>query len=171
MAISKARRLAKKRECERKRRAKICSDPVLLAAEKVKRRERDAKRKLKGSCQQNGIESEQTIRKRRKDWKEAKRKYRAKQKALQESTQSHQAISAKKIVLRKKSKCYYENSRLKDTVQKLTKSIWKYKTRYFRLQSKVDADSNSPRTLLKKDLRQESVSPWIKKKLLYGEAL
>lgn len=77
MAVSRAERLRRKREAEAKRRKKIFKVPEKLAELNKKRRIQYQKRK---ETQKGKVESERTVKHRRRKWRLEKRRYLQKKK-------------------------------------------------------------------------------------------
>jgi hypothetical protein len=186
VAVSRAERLRKKREAERQRRERIRSDPDRRLEEHRKRRARiertkEAKKSKKMSKKQRQEQQ--------KKWREAKRKYVAKKKQLQNESkslssaamiqpiaQSTRAESNRKKAKRraesKRVKQYYLRKKLENRITSLEKIAKKYKVRCFRMKQKM-LDSNSPRSTVHRELKKnkENVSPRVRKQLIFGRAV
>jgi uncharacterized protein YqgQ len=178
MAMSNDERLRRKREAEKRRRQQIQSDPVRRAEENQKRRKRKALKKIKDK---NKKESTKVIRARREKWKIAKQKQKEKKlKALNhdENRESQRAESVRRKSKRraesKRIKQHYKLKKLEHEKVVLEKKVAKYKMRLSRLKEKVAEKSNSPNSILKRQLRndhQKNVSPKLKRRLLFSQAL
>lgn len=84
-----------------------------------------------------------------------------------------QQISGQKRSAQNRAQCYYENVKLRKRNILLALTIDKYKKRFHRLQGKVLGQSFSPQCNLHRELKgdRSRISPKMKRKLLFGEAL
>lgn len=166
MAISREEKLRRKREAEKKRRKKIQADPELHVKENEKCRKRYAARKEKNVGKKLSIRAKNA---QRLKWRLQKRKQLAKKKAnspLGTRSESMRDIIRKRNESRR-VRHHLVLKQLKEKNETLNRSVAKYRKRLYRLQWKVNSNSNSPRSTLKRELKKSKVSPEVSRKLLF----
>lgn len=171
MALSKKERLQRKAKKEAQRRNRIRNDPALLDELNRKRRAKYAKDRAVREQRKQKM-SQRDVRHVRQKWKLAKRRQREFLKSKSENPEvKHQAITGKRRKRRNQDKQYYIVRKLQLEIDQLKSKVHKYKKRYQRLIIKTTAVSNSPKSKCSRELKKESVSPKIKRKLLFADAL
>ncbi len=176
MAVSRAERLRRKREAEAKRRKKIFKDPDKLAELNKKRRIQYRKRK---EAQKGKVESERTVKLRRRKWRLEKRRYLQKKKeqlTVQDEEKKKQGraqsmiMAAKRRREQKRVSLYNRVRKLEDKTKSLRQLAAKYKQRWYRLKA-LQNESTSPKTTLRKVLRKSRTPPKVRRQLLFTTAL
>lgn len=191
--IPEAERLRLKRECERKRREKINNDPQAKILLQEKERFKYLKKKEKKQVKSVKEMTTRELRGKRKQWRENTKNYRQRKRAeerlvpstppsspdnlIPEQLIAHrpnvQKRNGKKLMRRDRSKLFRENVKLKDKVKSLQRLADKYRMRNKRLTSPRTSASIklSPKSRVENLIVGQRVSPEVKRKLLFGEAL
>ena len=183
MGLSREEQLRRKREAEKVRRKRIWKDPKLLAELNEKRRKRYAENEAKRKKKK---ESKKAIEKRRKKWRKDKARQKKKKmlplsnevnpassKLSTRSRSKSMAAIAKKRAETKRVKHYYLLKKLETRVESLKRRVHRYEMRYYRIRHKFLKKSDSPRSVLARDLKpaSEKISPQVKRKLLFSAAV
>lgn len=82
-----------------------------------------------------------------------------------------QIVTGRQRILRKRSKTVRELNETKRQLSLQKSRAEKYKKRYLRLKNKSNETEMTPRTKIKNMLRSGRVSPAVRKRLIFGEAL
>lgn len=176
MAKSRSEILEQKKEREKERRARIRKDPMKLEEQNRKRRERYNKNAQVRKSKKAKM-SERDKRQQRRKWKLIKRKQREKIKTLAPSTstsdKSVQWVTGQKMRDKNRRKLNDQIRKNQGKIRKLEARVEMYRKRHERLKQKFTNKSDSPRSVLNKELRnsREKVSPKVRRKLLFGVSL
>lgn len=169
-------RLERKKLAERERRRKMKEDPCRIAEENRKQRERYAARRVSREDKRVTM-SDRMVREQRRKWRIAKRNQKAKKPVNELLTTSEavcgtsQAVAGKKKRNLNKMQRYLEKKKLDDKISSLERLAAKYKKRSQRLAARMRSESNSPRSKLDSEYRNERISPKVKRRLLFASAL
>jgi hypothetical protein len=175
---SRPEQLLLKRERERKRRKKIYDNPKSLMEENRKRRQRYARQKKDREKKKSKM-TKREITLRRRKWRLAKRKAakEKRQRLKKEDSESKvpsksaQYISGQKRRNQTRAKHSYQVSKLQRENDKLRRTVSQYRTKLHRLTKAERLKSDSPRSRLSREMARGTVSPAVRKRLLFGEAL
>lgn len=187
--ITKEELKRKKKEYDRMRREQNKSDPLLLAKLKEKERLKYLRKIEKGQVKAVNKMTSRELRKKRKQWKENSKNYREKKNFVQtkldvvdvqmptcskysnDTPVTSQSKVGRRKILRNRSKTVRELKKMKHQILIQKSRAERYKQRYLRLMNKNKENTMSPDRSIKKLLKNENVSPVIRKRLIFGEAL
>ena len=153
------------------------SDPVRKKEENDKRNARNRRKTVERNAERV---TKKELELRRKKLRVAKQRYVAKKKVAKDAQtdKNTMPVSTRSESIRRRANSkriqrYRLMRRLENEVSSLRRSATKYRIRYHRLTSKLKGNSNSPKSLVERDLKlnREKVSPRVRRQLILGKSI
>ncbi|GBO46032.1 hypothetical protein AVEN_193825-1 [Araneus ventricosus] len=194
MGKTKEEARLKKREYDRKRRERLKMNPESCLILKEKERMKYLQKKEKGQVKSVSKMTSRNLRIIRKQWRKNSHNYRLKKQAVNENDvdvpssnegvpglSSEQSISLSEVQNSRKKIykkiCSKNTTKMQKKIKELEHEISvqktraeRYKKRLFRVKHK-DQNRMTPRSQVNKFLGEETVSPSVRKRLIFGEVL